>query len=189
MLNNFSRFSITYLFFIFTTSDAEYIHISRFFNMCRCKGRINICRRTSSSIQPPQLNARPTWTCARWRSVSDCLRESMSSSPRLLNPMWRESSFSGFSLRSWTHLSKDPWCSSSTVTTEMKKRNKNEWWWLMCAFILFVGKQRAPLKLIKHRFVKNTDSELGVFDCLGTQALLLNLYQRWMMQRGSLVKN
>ncbi len=72
-----------------------------------------ICRRTSSCTRPPKLNVRPTSTCGRWRSVSVCLRGNMSSSPRPLKPIRRESSFSGSSLRSRAHLSKDRWGSAA----------------------------------------------------------------------------
>lgn len=85
----------------------QYLRFNCLFAIHRCANRINICRRTSSCTQPPRLNVRPTQTCGRLRSVSVCLLESTSSSPQFLNPIKKESSSSGSSLRSRAHLSKD----------------------------------------------------------------------------------
>ncbi|XP_070843131.1 calpain-3b isoform X5 [Chaetodon trifascialis] len=91
----------------------------------RCVDRISTCRRTSSCTQPPKLNARPTSTCERSQSDSVCLRESMSSCLRPLNPIKRESSFSGSSLRSGSHLRRQTTQSALTKFSKTRKRRKS----------------------------------------------------------------
>lgn len=132
--------------------------------------RINICRRTSSCTQPPKLNARRTLTYGRWRSESVCLQESMSSSPRPLKPIKRESSFSGSSLRRGAHPSKYHWGSLAIfgaaadvilgiVDNETAKYSKaiNEGYYqwiagiLMCPFF-FTERLRTWSALTKCRF-------------------------------------